>query len=67
MPELDLFNPTPEHAQLREMVRRFAESEVEPQALEHDRTETFNVALFRKLGELGLLGITGVLVHWCAP
>ena len=58
MPELDLFNPTPEHAQLREMVRRFAESEVEPQALEHDRTETFNVALFRKLGELGLLGIT---------
>ena len=58
MPELDLFNPPPEHAQLREMVRRFAESEVEPQALEHDRTETFNVALFRKLGELGLLGIT---------
>jgi len=43
---------------LREMVRQFAENEVDPQALEHDRTETFNVDLFRKLGELGLLGIT---------
>ena len=40
------------------MVRAFAEREVEPQALEHDRSETFNAALFRKLGELGLLGIT---------
>lgn len=54
----DLFNPTPEHAQLRDMVRRFVENEVEPQALEHDRTETFNVDLFRKLGELDLLGVT---------
>ena len=28
------------------------------QALEHDRMEKFNVDLFRKLGELGLLGMT---------
>lgn len=56
MPEL--FNPTPEHQALREMLRGFCESEVEPQAIEHDRTETFNLELFRKLGELGLLGIT---------
>ena len=27
----DIFNPTPEHAQLREMVRAFAENEVSPQ------------------------------------
>jgi hypothetical protein len=27
-----LFAPTPEHAMLRETVRRFAETEVEPQA-----------------------------------
>ncbi len=54
----DLFNPTEEHQLLREMVRSFAEKEVRPQAAEHDRTETFNVGLFRKLGELGLLGIT---------
>jgi len=55
---LDLFNPTPEHKMLRETVRSFVESEVEPQALECDRQEKFNLPLFRKLGELGLLGIT---------
>ncbi len=54
----DLFNPTDEHAQLRDMVRRFVETEVEPQALEHDRTETFNLDLFRKVGGLDLLGVT---------
>lgn len=55
---IDLFNPSAEHLALREMVRSFAEREVEPQAAEHDRSETFNAPLFRKLGELGLLGIT---------
>ncbi len=54
----DLFNPTDEHRQLRQMVRDFVEREVEPQAAEYDRTESFNLPLFRKLGELGLLGIT---------
>jgi len=54
----DLFTPTPEHAALRAMVRDFTAREVEPQAAEADRTETFNLPLFRRLGELGLLGIT---------
>jgi len=54
----DLFNPTPEHAALREMVRQFTENEVDPQALEHDAAEKFNIDLFRQLGELGLHGIT---------
>lgn len=54
----DPFNPTEEHLALRRMTRDFAEKEVDPQAAEHDRSETFNVALFRKLGDLGLLGIT---------
>ncbi|MEM9071357.1 MAG: acyl-CoA dehydrogenase family protein [Myxococcota bacterium] len=54
----DLFNPTLEHRQLREMVRSFSEREVEPQAAAHDRDEKFNLSLFRQLGELGLLGIT---------
>jgi isovaleryl-CoA dehydrogenase len=56
--DLDLFAPTPEHALVARTVREFAESEVEPQALEHDRAERFNHALFRKAGELGLLGVT---------
>lgn len=43
---------------LREMVRDFSTKELEPQALEHDRKELFNLKLFRKAGELGLLGLT---------
>ena len=54
----DLFNPTPEHRALRELVRSFAERVVDPQAEASDRDERFNVELFRKLGEIGLLGIT---------
>jgi len=53
-----LYNPTEEHAALRAMLRSFVELEVDPQALEHNRKEQFNVDLFRKLGSLGLLGIT---------
>lgn len=56
--QFDLYNPTPEHSMLRETIQTFVKEEVEPQALEFDRGEKFNVPLFRKLGELGLLGIT---------
>jgi alkylation response protein AidB-like acyl-CoA dehydrogenase len=35
----DLFNPTDEHRQLRDMVRSFVEKEVDPQALEYNRKE----------------------------
>jgi isovaleryl-CoA dehydrogenase len=54
----DLYNPTEEHAMLRRTVRDFVQREVEPQALEHDRAERFNLPLFRRAGELGLLGLT---------
>ena len=54
----DIGNPTEEHAMLREMIRDFVQEEVEPQAHEHDKHEKFNVELFRKLGDYGLLGIT---------
>jgi len=57
-PRFDLFEPTPLHQQLSETLREFVSREVEPQAAEHDRTEIFNRALFRRAGELGLLGIT---------
>lgn len=53
----DLFNPTEEHEMLRKMVADFARSEVEPQAEEFDRKGCLNVPLFRRLGELGLLGL----------
>lgn len=56
--DFDLFNPTEEHRLLRNMVKQFAVKELEPHALEFDRKEQFNLASFRSLGELGLLGIT---------
>ncbi len=56
--EFDLFQPTDESKMLRESLKSFVQAEVEPQALEYDRKELFNLPLFRKLGDLGLLGIT---------
>lgn len=53
-----LFHPTEEHRALRELVADFTRREVEPQAARHDALGTLNLDLFRKLGELGLLGIT---------
>ena len=52
-----LFDPTPEHKALRDMLSDFIQKELEPQALESDRKEHFNLKLFRKLGDLGLLGL----------
>ncbi len=54
----DLALPTDEHKMLRDQVRAFTTEHVEPQALEHDQKERFNRALFNKVGELGLLGVT---------
>lgn len=54
----DIYNPTEEHRALREMMRSFTESEVDPQALEWNKREEFNIELFRKLGQLGVLGVT---------
>ncbi|MBT4065670.1 MAG: isovaleryl-CoA dehydrogenase [Euryarchaeota archaeon] len=55
---MDIANPTEEHRMLREMVRDFVTEHVEPQALECDRNEIFNLELLKSLGELGLLGLT---------
>jgi isovaleryl-CoA dehydrogenase len=54
----DLFAPTPEHALLADTLREFVAREVEPQAADHDRSESFNDALFRRAAGLGLLGVT---------
>lgn len=59
----ELFNPTPEHQMLRDVVAEFAAKEVDPQAAEHDAKGELNVPLFRRLGELGLLGITVPVDH----
>ncbi|TCM78639.1 isovaleryl-CoA dehydrogenase [Rhodovulum steppense] len=53
--EFDLDEDT---AALRDMVHRWAQERVKPMAAEIDRTNIFPHALWREMGELGLLGIT---------
>jgi isovaleryl-CoA dehydrogenase len=55
---LNLFAPTDEHRLLSETVHAFVTQEVEPQATLFNREERFNLQLFRRAGELGLLGLT---------
>jgi isovaleryl-CoA dehydrogenase len=43
---------------LRDSVRAFATSEIAPLAAEIDRSNQFPMALWRKMGDMGLLGIT---------
>ena len=54
--------PTPhstdEHELLRQTVKQFVQTRVEPQAMEHDEAGTFNTALLKELGDLGLIGVT---------
>ena len=43
---------------LRDMVHGWAQERLKPMAAEIDRTNSFPAALWREMGELGLLGIT---------
>ncbi|MBU6492433.1 MAG: isovaleryl-CoA dehydrogenase [Burkholderiales bacterium] len=43
---------------LRDSIASFAQNEIAPRAAEIDRTDQFPMDLWRKMGELGLLGMT---------
>ncbi|MCG8573958.1 MAG: acyl-CoA dehydrogenase family protein [Flavobacteriales bacterium] len=44
-------------AMIRQMVRDFAEKEIRPKMMEWDEAQTFPVELFKKLGNMGLMGV----------
>lgn len=50
------FDLTPEQEELRQAVRRFAENEIKPLAIELDENETFSVELTQKMAEMGCFG-----------
>lgn len=45
------------HRMVAEMARDFAEKEIRPHVMTWDEAQTFPVALFKKLGELGMMGV----------
>src|SRR6185436_9416259 len=56
MADDDLYG-SPEHREFRAMVRKFVESELAPRAREFDEAGRPDKAIFKRLGEMGLLGI----------
>ncbi len=48
---------TPEHEAFRAVVRKFVQEELVPRAREFDRMGRIDKALYRTMGELGMLGI----------
>lgn len=47
-----------EEKQIQKTCRDFARNELAPVAEKHDNEESFNLCAFKKMGELGVLGIT---------
>lgn len=52
------FKLTEEQIQIKELARKFATQEIAPLAAEIDETSKFNWTLHKKMGELGLIGMT---------
>jgi|WetSurMetagenome_2_1015567.scaffolds.fasta_scaffold07833_6 alkylation response protein AidB-like acyl-CoA dehydrogenase len=52
------FELTDAQRMLREMVREFSEKEIKPRAAEIDRTDEFPWDLWKRMAELGILGMT---------
>lgn len=51
------FDLTAEQNMILKTIREFAEEEVAPGALERDRTKEFPVEVFKKMADLGLMGL----------
>jgi len=51
------FAPTEEQQMVRDMVKKFAETEIKPIAAELDKTHRHPEEICRKLGEMGIMGV----------
>jgi alkylation response protein AidB-like acyl-CoA dehydrogenase len=51
------FDLTSEQEMIRKMIREFADAEVAPGAYERDKTKEFPIEPFRKLAEMGIMGL----------
>lgn len=51
------FDLTEEQQMIQKMMRTFSTEEVAPGAVERDRTKAFPVEIFKKLSEMGLMGL----------
>jgi alkylation response protein AidB-like acyl-CoA dehydrogenase len=51
------FDLTSEQEMIKRTVRQFAEEEVAPGAVERDRTKRFPVEIFKKLADMGMMGL----------
>ena len=51
------FNESENQRMIKEMVKDFAEKEIRPNVMRWDEAQEFPVPLFKKLGELGLMGV----------
>lgn len=51
------FDLTEEQQMIKKMIREFAVEEVAPGAIDRDRTKEFPVEIFKKLSEMGLMGL----------
>lgn len=51
------FSPTETQLEITEMIRDFANKHISPKMMEWDESQEFPVEVFRKMGELGLLGV----------
>src|SRR6201991_4833174 len=51
------FNYTDTQLQIADMVRDFANKHIRPDMMEWDESQEFPVEVFKKLGELGLMGV----------
>ncbi|CEG27893.1 acyl-CoA dehydrogenase family protein [Bacillus sp. B-jedd] len=51
------FDLTPEQEMIKKMMKEFVDEEVAPGALERDRSKKFPIEIFKKLGEMGIMGL----------